>query len=527
MMKKYLMTGMAAIAFCAAFTSCSSDHELFNQDAIQKKEAAQIVEKYNQAFLQYVGGSIAADQTWGFGGYSAAKTRAAVNVNGNMWEEMPNVTVEEKNLVFAHVNKDKSQVVGATETYPYNLEDYWVTQVWTGTDTYTNTDGQSGILGSSKMNNLQIAEDIEASINESGELVGKWYHVNNFNRGDNTDWSGNTLVSESGTCDFAYHNSEDSKYHNKWIAVPGSAIDESLSDYYYICFDFEASLATTYTNVWFKIPGINPGEWVEKNGVLRGSWEDVEEAKKAGATVTIEMYIDGEMQNVTYTVGQEGTSEWRLGNVVGGNMEIKADNVYTDWIIRLVKAEPADEEIIVDTDPDNVCIIAEDLSASEAGDFDFNDVVFTVNYTSETTANVTIYAAGGTLPLTVAGHEVHAELGYANADANGLYKMINTGAKADVNGVGTATFSVSGIDKSKRGNDIAILVNKGKKNENGEFVDNWIELTATKGNPAAKLCVGVEFATSGKWCDERESIKTKYPTFAQWVAENPAQIWWY
>ena len=29
-MKKYLMTGMAAIAFCAAFTSCSKDENLYD-----------------------------------------------------------------------------------------------------------------------------------------------------------------------------------------------------------------------------------------------------------------------------------------------------------------------------------------------------------------------------------------------------------------------------------------------------------------------------------------------------------------
>ena len=40
-MKKYLMTGMAAIAFCAAFTSCSMGEDLYDQGAIeQQKELA-------------------------------------------------------------------------------------------------------------------------------------------------------------------------------------------------------------------------------------------------------------------------------------------------------------------------------------------------------------------------------------------------------------------------------------------------------------------------------------------------------
>jgi hypothetical protein len=210
---------------------------------------------------------------------------------------------------------------------------------------------------------------------------------------------------------------------------------------------------------------------------------------------------------------------------VGGT----ADGYYSDWIVTLTKAEKYDTPTppTPPSDPDDVCIIAEDLSASGDTDFDFNDVVFTVHYKTTTTATVTLYAAGGTLPLKVAGHEVHREFGYPDADSEtGLYKMINTGAKADVNNVATVSFDVT-CDKSKRGNDITIMVAKGSKNEQGVHEPNWITLTATKGEPAAKLCVGVDFATGKKWCAERESIKTKYPIFSQWVASNPSQIWWY
>ena len=52
-------------------------------------------------------------------------------------------------------------------------------------------------------------------------------------------------------------------------------------------------------------------------------------------------------------------------------------------------------------------IMAEDLSASEASDFDFNDVVFDVVWKSDSEAEIILQAAGGTLPLTVNGVEVH------------------------------------------------------------------------------------------------------------------------
>ena len=105
--------------------------------------------------------------------------------------------------------------------------------------------------------------------------------------------------------------------------------------------------------------------------------------------------------------------------------------------------------------------------------------------------------------------------------------MINTGAKADVKGVAPVViFENLAVDPSKRGNDIKILVDKGTKNAEGVHVPNWIELTATGGEPAAKVCVGIDFATGHKWCNERQSIKTVYPKFSQWALERPTMLWW-
>ena len=66
-MKKYLMTGVAALAICAAFTSCSKSDELYDQGAIDQMSKEKVTETYNARFLAYVGGTIAPDQDWGFG----------------------------------------------------------------------------------------------------------------------------------------------------------------------------------------------------------------------------------------------------------------------------------------------------------------------------------------------------------------------------------------------------------------------------------------------------------------------------
>ena len=72
-MKKYLMTGIAAVAMCAAFTSCSHD---FDFEQTTQEEAIQ--NKYEAAFIKAFG-QPAPDQDWGFGtATTRSLTRAAM-----------------------------------------------------------------------------------------------------------------------------------------------------------------------------------------------------------------------------------------------------------------------------------------------------------------------------------------------------------------------------------------------------------------------------------------------------------------
>ena len=168
---------------------------------------------------------------------------------------------------------------------------------------------------------------------------------------------------------------------------------------------------------------------------------------------------------------------------------------------------------------DEIRIIAEDLSASDATDFDFNDVVFDVKFTSETTATVTLKAAGGTLPLTVDGHEVHKAFGIddektmINTNAGRILtpELIAQGYKA-ADGLTAQPFTVTGINKANWGSDIVVKVKKG-----GE----WYEIKAVTGGPTAKICVRTNFT----WPNEKQSIKSLYERFQQWVT-NPSVMWY-
>ena len=91
-MKKYLMSGVAAIAFLAAFTSCSKSTDLYDQSAVdernrqeQEKKDQQKVENvqatYEAAFKNAFG-QPAAGQDWGFGDSNSA-TRAFTRAKGD------------------------------------------------------------------------------------------------------------------------------------------------------------------------------------------------------------------------------------------------------------------------------------------------------------------------------------------------------------------------------------------------------------------------------------------------------------
>ena len=95
------MSGVAAIAFLAAFTSCSKTTDLYDQGAVdernrqeqEKKDqqtAAKIQETYEEAF-ENAFGKPNPNHTWGFGNGSA-NTRAltrAITVNGDTYNKFP------------------------------------------------------------------------------------------------------------------------------------------------------------------------------------------------------------------------------------------------------------------------------------------------------------------------------------------------------------------------------------------------------------------------------------------------------
>ena len=219
------------------------------------------------------------------------------------------------------------------------------------------------------------------------------------------------------------------------------------------------------------------------------------------------------------------------------------DGYYSDWIVTLTEAKRIDDGDDDDDDDDDndgddddddddndgddddddddndnfVCrIIAEDLTVGENSDFDFNDVVFDVINGGTT---LRLRAAGGELPLYVAGQEVHAAFA---TKYSGITQttLINTGRNGAVYYENYYVDIPSGGAYSSRAlaESIPIVVHK-----NGQE----ITLKAEKAKVASKIAVGPDF----KWCAEREDIDGKFRTkdytklFQQYVIGNLGDDW--
>lgn len=179
------------------------------------------------------------------------------------------------------------------------------------------------------------------------------------------------------------------------------------------------------------------------------------------------------------------------------NDNVAADGYYNDWIVKITPGLYT---------PKGQRIMCEDLGTT--ADFDFNDIVIDVyndwsgypDNGGEATI-VTVRAAGGTLPATVAGKEIHELFGVDTKD------MVNTGIK-------TAPVAIFRIAKVNNAKDIKIMVG----NDDG----TWELKTATGAAPQ-KILV----PSTTKWSKEYKNIMKSYPNFEKYVQDAAANEQWY
>jgi hypothetical protein len=164
-------------------------------------------------------------------------------------------------------------------------------------------------------------------------------------------------------------------------------------------------------------------------------------------------------------------------------------------------------------------VIAEDLSAAEAGDFDFNDVVFDIVKAEGSKTTLKLICAGGVLPLRVrgaegtgdAGREVHEVFGDTTPELEN-HPMYNTGKGPNVDPV---IFEVAGTYKTpEQIKNIIIEVYK-----NGV----WMPLNAERGKAACKILVDDTFTP----VPERKNIADENGNFTDYVqGKFVDDFWW-
>ena len=152
-----------------------------------------------------------------------------------------------------------------------------------------------------------------------------------------------------------------------------------------------------------------------------------------------------------------------------------------------------------------VRIICEDLGASD--DFDFNDVVFDALIEGGKTY-IKVLAAGGTLPLTVAGKEVHEIFEV------GTKTMVNTQPNAhNATKTDKQEFVIDQAYPSYK--DIPVMVGV-DADANPMTNEGMTTLKAEKGAAPQKIAVDTNF----EWCDERQQIEDKYTNFGEYVQKS-------
>ena len=580
------MSGIAAIAVCAAFTSCSKNSELFDQNAAEQQKQEAINKNIETAKANYAAafekafGKVGSNVDWGFGSTSKASTRAA-NTEHNQWAAVDNIY---KLLVPPALTPGQIQRVKAyfqnnrylTYEDPH-MTDFFVQQVYEGStapgalssEVYTSGNGARVVAGD-HMDKLTVGvaqthvNDFNSADCGESTVLNNGTKQNDYVPDGTTHQDKITLMLGESTEYVGFWCSEGSVQHNDCCALAGAdvidawaASDEAKAlgidlgeavvdgwDRSFVGLDYEQVSPEdlfrqkyvwpdgnrSEVKVWDFCSDTNNTHKVKLNGQLVDAntvpndqlfFPNGEPVKWVDDNTN--MYLGqnlGTNQN-TFNKQENGVKYYDLDAVYAcinqgaypkvNNMEfIKGlggrDYIFSDWIVTLTPAKHFE----IDNTP-TYRVIAEDLNASEASDFDFNDVVFDVEPNEAgTAAKIVVRAAGGIYKLTVAGQEVHAAFGQT-AKADGLYPMINTQPwNPDVKATLIESYSGDFSSDAAIRNTIKNIVIKVYK---PGFEENGIELEAQTGKPACKILVDQTFNV----VTERTGIADKNTNFHKYV----------
>ena len=449
------MTGVAALAFAATFTSCSKT-DLYDQGAIDEKKTEDVNATYAAAFEKAFG-PVGASVDWGFS--SRAKTRAGSGsiVKPDM-TEFPGYSNERCNADNYRTPEGYADVVAPVTT----KEAEWVMN-WFATNPGLSEQG------------LDIHNFFVQNVGNNGHTKAGYFHS-----------------TEGGKPEEITAGTYEGIYMDK-LQIGAVPTEEGTIH----ALDFNATNGFNAWNLFY----VKDGSALQFGYHASRCSEYQFKFKCALLTVPADCFED----NQPHTGWYVGLSYYALDQETSEKYhEIGIDRLQyaDDWVLKIV---PGAGEL-------PYRVIAEDLSASEAGDFDFNDVVFDIMGNDGSKTTLKLMACGGTLPLRVAGQEVHALYGQSEPNANGKYDMFNTGAGKTHDPV---EFKIDGVYSTpEQIKNIKIEVEKD---------GTLMELYATTGKAACKILVDNSFPI----VPERKNISDKNKNFTNYVAGNFVNDFWW
>ena len=447
-MKKYLMGGIAAIALCAAFTSCSKNNDIYDKNAVQQMEEQKKQEIINKnietakanyaAAFEKSFGKVGSNVDWGFGSKAATRTIHKRDPQQGFDYENEPAAITEKEAEY--VTKWFQENPGLSEQ-GRNWKNFYV-QFVSGDQT-----NKKGIWHRHDINPQPEGRDWDEEFTDNGGM--DKLHIGAVRHQNDTEHVNDFNAKTGGPWDIVYITNGSALqwgYHSSW-GTDASAPDGDGYYWYFKMADIE-------------VPGTCFADGKPRVGT----------------------YVGLSLYGEKYDNGQKILGYQRL-------------QYAEDWILKVTNA-----------DKPNYRVIAEDLNAEQASDFDFNDVVFDVVKAENNKTTLRLIACGGIYKLTVAGVEVHEKFDQQATD--GKYPMINTGAKADINGLDPVEFEIDGTyDTPEKINNIEIRVWKPGTGDDG------IVLTAEQGKAACKILVDDSFEV----IQERQGIGDEQGLFSSYV----------
>ena len=539
-----------------------------------------------------LGGDVAVTRTAAFGGMNAllafrGGTRAH-NANGNEWFKKYDVpyalTWHQKDLVRQYFQQVKDPGGDCPEWSTFFVQQVYKGHTNVTSDSKTTEQYVAGngdiVIGSNKMNKLTCANKAENG-NE---------HINNYN---NADCSGRSDIKHSGVYkdgytpftednfpqDKGWENCVNENNNNLKEFSDTIMLMEDCSTKY---FGYENSLQSSYVynDMFTCVYGDDIMKWARDNNKTIYDDGDVSGMYFVGFDYEADLKhnLTDRTQSNSYLVTESTQStggSFEVPNKNDGKYYVDGarDHYYSDWIVRIVPGNPEPqptykypEEGIDDwTQIESGRVFCEDLGRATREDLDYNDVVFDAiifqNHTKYTKwketyvnnvlkekvviegpteatkyyAYVEILAAGGTIPITVAGQQVHGLFKPKAADAT----MINTrdnnstafGSYEERDPVQLGTISKEFEAKLPDGTkkNYNLMLYEIEKPADNQFIktiqivssfDNAqvSELKGEKGGAPQKFMAPI----GTKWTSERKNISLAYPGFDAWVKGGSA-----